>query len=167
MSLDPHEKPTAIQTHISAIFISLELSRSKWLITSLAPGGGQRMSRHSVAAGDLAGLLARFWAIREKASNLLHLSRRKAVSFANLKTFVPDLPLGCDSLLRRHRFLPCPCNRPLLSLSWSRPYGNQQAPTQRPHRTFGPTVSPTSVATMQRLGRYRRKRRHCSDTVHV
>jgi len=28
-------------------------------------------------------------AIREKASNLLHLSRRKAVSFANLKTFVP------------------------------------------------------------------------------
>src|SRR3984957_20569736 len=68
MSLDPHEKPAAIQTHISAIFISLELSRSRWLITSLVPGGGQRMSRHSVEAGDLAGLLARFWAIREKAS---------------------------------------------------------------------------------------------------
>src|SRR3984885_1313406 len=68
MSLDPHEKPAAIQTHISAIFISLELSRSRWLITSLVPWGGQRMSRHSVEAGDLAGLLARFWAIREKAS---------------------------------------------------------------------------------------------------
>jgi transposase len=68
MSLDPHEKPAAIQTHISAIFISLELSRSRWLITSLVPGGGQRMSRHSVEGGDLAGLLARFWAIREKAS---------------------------------------------------------------------------------------------------
>jgi transposase len=68
MSLDPHEKPAAIQTHISAIFISLELSRTRWLITSLAPGGGQRMSRHSVEAGDLAGLLARFWAIRDKAS---------------------------------------------------------------------------------------------------
>ena len=26
------------------------------------------MSRHSVEAGDLAGLLARFWAIRDKAS---------------------------------------------------------------------------------------------------
>src|SRR6202012_4233034 len=46
MSLDPHEEPAAIQTHIGAIFISLELSRSKWLITSLVPGGGQRMSKH-------------------------------------------------------------------------------------------------------------------------
>src|ERR1700735_718254 len=67
MSLDPHEKPAAIQTHIGAIFISLELSRSRWLITSLAPGRGQRMSRHWVEAADLAGLLARFWAIRDKA----------------------------------------------------------------------------------------------------
>src|ERR1700729_1021609 len=66
MSLDPHEEPAAIQTHIGAIFISLELSRSKWLITSLVPGGGQRMSKHWVDAGDLAGLLARFWAIRDK-----------------------------------------------------------------------------------------------------
>jgi transposase len=68
MSLDAHEKPAAIHTHIGAIFISLELSRSKWLITSLVPGGGQRMSRHRVEAGDLAGLLARFWKIRDKAS---------------------------------------------------------------------------------------------------
>jgi len=67
MSLDAHEEPAAIQTHIGAIFISLELSRSKWLITSLAPGGGQRMSRHWVEACDLAGLLARLWAIRDKA----------------------------------------------------------------------------------------------------
>jgi len=66
MSLDPHEEPAAIQTHIGAIFISLELSRSKWLITSLVPGGGQRMSKHWVEAGDLAGLLAGFWAIRDK-----------------------------------------------------------------------------------------------------
>src|SRR6202142_3231031 len=66
MSLDPHEEPAAIQTHIGAIFISLELSRSKWLITSLVPGGGQKMSKHWVDAGDLAGLLARFWAIRDR-----------------------------------------------------------------------------------------------------
>ena len=33
-------------------------------------------------------------AIREKASNPLHLSRRKAVSFVNLKAFVPGLPPG-------------------------------------------------------------------------
>ena len=68
MSLEAHAEPAAIQTHIGAIFISLELSRSKWLITSLAPGGGQRMSRHWVEACDLAGLLARLWAIRDKAS---------------------------------------------------------------------------------------------------
>ena len=68
MSLDTHVEPAAIHTHIGAIFISLELSRTRWLITSLAPGGGQRMSRHSVEAGDLAGLLARFWPIRDKAS---------------------------------------------------------------------------------------------------
>jgi transposase len=68
MSLDAHEEPAAIHTHIGAIFISLELSRTRWLITSLVPGGGQRMSRHSVEAGDLAGLLARFWAIRDKVS---------------------------------------------------------------------------------------------------
>src|SRR5271163_547975 len=68
MSLDPHEEPAAIQTHIGAIFISLELSRSKWLITSLVPGGGQKMSKHWVDAEDLAGLLARFWAIRDKVS---------------------------------------------------------------------------------------------------
>src|SRR5271154_3530969 len=66
MSLDAHVEPAAIQTHIGAIFISLELSRSKWLITSLVPGDGQRMSKHWVDAGDLAGLLARFWAIRDK-----------------------------------------------------------------------------------------------------
>ena len=74
MSLDPHEEPAAIQTHIGAIFISLELSRSKWLITSLAPGGGQRMSKHWVDAGDRAGLLARFWAIRDKASARMGIS---------------------------------------------------------------------------------------------
>src|ERR1700692_905248 len=66
MSLDPHEEPAAIQTHIGAIFISLELSPSEWLITSLGPGGGKRMSKHWVEAGDLARLLARFWAIRDK-----------------------------------------------------------------------------------------------------
>jgi transposase len=54
------EAPTAIRTDLGAIFVSLELSRSKWLITSLSPGGGAKMSKHSVVAGDVAGLLARF-----------------------------------------------------------------------------------------------------------
>src|SRR5260221_6828222 len=59
--------PTAIQTDLRAIFVSLELSRSTWLITSLSPGGGEKMSKHSVQAGDIAGLLKRFAQLKEKA----------------------------------------------------------------------------------------------------
>jgi transposase len=45
----------------------MELSRSTWLITSLSPGGGEKMSKHSVPAGDICVLLARFSEIRQKA----------------------------------------------------------------------------------------------------
>jgi transposase len=64
---DRAEAPTAIQTNLAAIFASLELSRSIWLITSLAPGGGEKMSKHSVRAGDIASLLARFSELKKKA----------------------------------------------------------------------------------------------------
>src|SRR5215213_1214712 len=60
-------EPIAIQTDLRAIFVSLELSRSTWLITSLSPGGGEKMSKHSVPAGDIAGLLKRFAQLKEKA----------------------------------------------------------------------------------------------------
>jgi transposase len=50
---DRPEAPTAIQTNLGAIFVSLELSRSTWLITSLSPGGGEKMSKHGVPAGDI------------------------------------------------------------------------------------------------------------------
>ena len=64
---DQAEAPTAIQTHLAAIFVSLELSRSVWLITSLSPGCGEKMSKHSVRAGDVAALLARFAELKQKA----------------------------------------------------------------------------------------------------
>lgn len=57
----------AIHTDLGAIFVSMELSRSKWLITSVSPGNGEKMSRHSVAAGDLAGLFALFVKLRERS----------------------------------------------------------------------------------------------------
>lgn len=38
-----------------------------WLITSLSPGAGEKMSKHSVRAGDVAGLLARLADLRQKA----------------------------------------------------------------------------------------------------
>jgi transposase len=67
MSLEPHAEPAAIRTHFGAIFVSLELSRSNWLVTSLIPGGGEKMSKHGVGAGDVAGLLARFSELKRKA----------------------------------------------------------------------------------------------------
>src|SRR6202162_407984 len=60
VAADRAEAPPAIQTDLRAIFVSLELSRSTWLITSLSPGSGEKMSKHSVQAGDIAGLLKRF-----------------------------------------------------------------------------------------------------------
>ena len=63
---DRAETPTAIQTHFAAIFISLELSRSVWLITALTPGG-EKMSKYSVRAGDVAALLSRFSDLKQKA----------------------------------------------------------------------------------------------------
>lgn len=68
MLLDhPSDEPTAIRTYIAAIFVSLELSRSTWLVTSLSPGKGERMSKHSVTAGNVAELLALFAELRRKA----------------------------------------------------------------------------------------------------
>jgi transposase len=61
------EAPTAIRIDLGAIFVSLELSRSKWLITSLSPGGGEKMSKHAMAADDIAGLLMRFAELKRKA----------------------------------------------------------------------------------------------------
>ncbi|MEK4032129.1 IS110 family transposase [Methylocystis sp. IM3] len=62
-----HETPNAIRIDIGAIFISMELSRSTWLITSLSPGSDEKMSKHAVPAGDIVALLARFSDLRQKA----------------------------------------------------------------------------------------------------
>src|SRR3954471_771466 len=37
------DEHAAVRTDLKAIFVSLELSRSTWVITSLAPGGGEKM----------------------------------------------------------------------------------------------------------------------------
>jgi transposase len=59
--------PAAIRVDLAAIFVSLELSRSKWLVTSLAPGGGEKRSRHIVSGGDVPGLLDHFAELQRKA----------------------------------------------------------------------------------------------------
>src|SRR4051812_20965207 len=62
----PHEHP-ASRTDLKASFVSLELSRSTWVIPSLAPGGGEKMSKHAVPSGDIPALLARLSQLKEKA----------------------------------------------------------------------------------------------------
>ncbi|RUX01939.1 IS110 family transposase [Mesorhizobium sp. M2A.F.Ca.ET.037.01.1.1] len=45
----------------------MELSKTTWLVTSLSPGGGEKISMHSLAGGDIAGLLERFAELSRKA----------------------------------------------------------------------------------------------------
>src|SRR5882757_9692271 len=59
--------PTSIRTQFGAIVVSLELSRSNWVLTSLSPGNGEKMSQYSLTAGDIGGLLARFADLKRKA----------------------------------------------------------------------------------------------------
>lgn len=64
MSISPH---AAVSTQLNAIFVSLELSRSTWLVTSLSPGRGERISRHQVKGSDVPALLERFAQLQAKA----------------------------------------------------------------------------------------------------
>ncbi len=64
---DKVQTSATIRTDPGAIFISLELSRSTWLITSLSPGSGKKMSKHLVRGGDVVALLQRFSRLREMA----------------------------------------------------------------------------------------------------
>ncbi len=61
-----HEEPTATCTDIGAIFVSLELSRSIWLVTSVSPGNGEKMSKYAVPVGDVCALFTRFAELRKK-----------------------------------------------------------------------------------------------------
>jgi transposase len=80
---DKSDPLTAIRTDLGAIFVSLELSRSSWLITSLSPGGGEKMSKHSVPGGDFARLMERFAQLQEKA----RLRTGQSFQFAHRKSF--------------------------------------------------------------------------------
>jgi transposase len=66
---------TSIRTDLRAIFVSLELSRTTWLVTSLSPGTREKMSKHSVPAGDIGGLLTRLRSLQERVR-----ARRKQLS---------------------------------------------------------------------------------------
>jgi hypothetical protein len=87
----PRPGPAAIRTDFGAIFVSLELSRKTWRITSLTPGAGDR---HSVVAADVPGLLQR----------LAELKRRAAARTQQLPDIaVRTLALTSPQMRRSHR----------------------------------------------------------------
>lgn len=68
MPAAPISHPAAIRVDLGAIIVSLELSKSTWLVTSLCPGS-EKMSRHSIPGGDMVALFACLNALRAKTQN--------------------------------------------------------------------------------------------------
>jgi transposase len=64
---DYPETRATIRVDLGAIFVSLELSKSTWVVTSITPGGGGKMSRHSLGGGNIAALFACYDELRRKA----------------------------------------------------------------------------------------------------
>ena len=73
MSVIEHapELGSSISTNLRAIFVSLELSRSTWLITSLSPDSAGKISKHQLRSGDVAGLLTRFAQLQRKGDRVV------------------------------------------------------------------------------------------------
>ena len=42
LAVDQPHAPAAIRIDLGAIFVSMELSKSTWLVTSLSPGAGDK-----------------------------------------------------------------------------------------------------------------------------
>jgi transposase len=63
----PTNGSVSLPTDVGVIFVSLELSRATWLVTSLSPAGGGRMSRYAVRGGDVPDLLSRFGLLQSRA----------------------------------------------------------------------------------------------------
>ena len=80
MSTTDHslQTKTALQPHPDSIFISLELGRSRWLVTSLSPGS-EKMSKHSVTGGDAGALLDLLACLRAKTEKRTGASAKLVV----------------------------------------------------------------------------------------
>ena len=62
-----------IEPDNATVFVSLELSRSKWLITALLPCS-DKMSKYSVDSGDGTALLHRLTYLRSKAERRIGIA---------------------------------------------------------------------------------------------
>jgi transposase len=63
---DSATEQTAIRTDLGAIFVSLELSTTSWVVTSIQPGR-QRLSGHALKAGETDALWALFGKLQAEA----------------------------------------------------------------------------------------------------
>ena len=52
---DQTQTQTTTPIDLGAIFVSLESSKSTWLLTALSPGS-KKMSRHTITGGDTVAL---------------------------------------------------------------------------------------------------------------
>jgi transposase len=59
---------TAVRSDVTTLFASLELSKSKWLVTINCPGS-EKFSKHAVDGGDSVSLLALLARLRVKAEH--------------------------------------------------------------------------------------------------
>jgi transposase len=66
MTNNQRDADTSVLTTLNAIFISMELSKSTWLMTSLLPDGNEKMSKFSMKAGDIDALKQRLHQLRSK-----------------------------------------------------------------------------------------------------
>src|SRR3954462_9280889 len=61
---------TPIADHNGTIFVAIELSQKRWLVTLRSPDRN-RISRHHVDGGDHAGLLKLIEGVRDRAARAL------------------------------------------------------------------------------------------------
>ncbi|WP_454883258.1 IS110 family transposase [Sphingomonas oryzagri] len=102
VTADRPEAHAAIRIELGAIFVSLELSKSTWLVTSLSPGS-EKMSRHTVVGGDKAGLLVCFSDLRKKAmARTGRLYPLVVIQEAGLDGFWIDRMLNQESWIESH-----------------------------------------------------------------
>ncbi len=66
---DRPQAPTAIRTNLGAIFVSLDSVDQPGWVTSLSPGGREKMSKHTVRSSDVAGPRTRFSQLKDKVRN--------------------------------------------------------------------------------------------------
>lgn len=65
MTAEPASSRATIRIDLGAIFVSLELSKSTWLVTALSPGS-EKIARHSMTGGDFPALLVCLNKMRSK-----------------------------------------------------------------------------------------------------